>query len=268
MKFTTISDAKKQTGLSYLGGINISSKLAKNMKVNVMTYCTYFAPADISGYDVCSHSTPECRLGCLNTSGRVKVESYSNKHIIENARIKRTKLLYEHREFFMQWLIAEITTAKRKAEKLNYIFSIRLNGTSDINWQMIKYDDLNIFDTFPLTPFYDYTKNHNKFNNTPINYHLTYSYTGKNWNECIKLMALGFNIAMVFNVKKETDLSQYYKGYSVINGDLNDYRIADANGIIVGLKWKRIANKENEKQVINSCFVIQPNDVNCKYINV
>lgn len=56
-----------------------------------------------------------------------------------------------------------------------------------------------------------------------------------------------------------------YKGYQVINGDLTDYRIADAKGIIVGLKWKNIANKEAEKQILQSCFVVQPDDINCHY---
>ena len=75
MNFTTISKAKKETGLSYLGKINISAKLAKNGKVNHQyTYGIYLAPANTSGYNVCSHSTPECRLGCLATSGRAGME--------------------------------------------------------------------------------------------------------------------------------------------------------------------------------------------------
>jgi hypothetical protein len=44
----------------------------------------------------------------------------------------------------------------------------------------------------------------------------------------------------------------------VINGDLSDYRVKDGHGIIVGLKWKRIANKVNEAKVLNSCFVVTP----------
>ena len=32
MIFTTIAKAKKQTGLSYLGGVSLSAKLAKNEK--------------------------------------------------------------------------------------------------------------------------------------------------------------------------------------------------------------------------------------------
>jgi hypothetical protein len=38
MKFTTIGNAKKQTKLSYLGSVASSSKIAKGLKYNEMTY--------------------------------------------------------------------------------------------------------------------------------------------------------------------------------------------------------------------------------------
>jgi hypothetical protein len=260
MEFTTIAKAKKETKLSYLGGINTSSKIAKNMKVNVMTYCLYLSPAYTSGYDVCSHSTVECRLGCLATSGRAAMDIRSNQNIISRARIKKTKLFFEQREFFFGWLVSEIEVYKRKAERMGYVFNVRLNGTSDIDWANEKYMDLNIFEMFPNTQFYDYTKNHNKFINTPTNYHLTYSYHGRNWDICQELLNKGISIAMVFNVKKETELPLTYKGYIVTNGDLNDNRTADAKGIIIGLKWKRIENKANEERVLKSVFVVNPTD--------
>jgi len=37
--------------------------------------------------------------------------------------------------------------------------------------------------------------------------------------------------------------------------------VDDAKGIIIGLKWKRIANRDAEKLVLNSCFVITPANV-------
>jgi hypothetical protein len=165
-------------------------------------------------------------------------------------------LFFEETAFFMQWLIAEIKMAQAKAIRDNFFFSVRLNATSDINWAKVLVDGKNIFQIFPEVSFYDYTKNHSKFNNKPLNYHLTYSYTGRNWDKCIDLLSRGFNVAMVFNVKHESLLPAMYKGYKVINGDLTDYRIDDAKGIIIGLKWKRIANRVNEKKVLNSCFVV------------
>ena len=270
MKFTTIANAKKETGLSYLGNINISAKMVHSKLVSHQyTYIIYLSPASTSGYNVCSHSTNECRLGCLATSGHAGMELTAGKSIIKNCRITKTKLFYEQPEYFMDWLIAEIKMYNKKAIKDNYYFSVRLNGTSDINWQNVKINNQTIFELFPNIQFYDYTKNFNKFNYIAPNYHLTYSYTGRNWQLCKSLLSKGYNIAMIFNVKNESELPAMYKDYTVINGDLTDYRINDAKGIIVGLKFKHISNKQAEKQVLNSCFVVDPKtDINCSNVHI
>ena len=259
LQFTTISQAKKDTGLSYLGGVSTSAKIMHSQKYSHQhTYAIYLAPAKTSGYNTCSHSTPECRMGCLNTSGRAAIEIFSGLNMIETARIKKTRLFYEEPEFFMQWMFAEIKAKQAKAEREGFYFSVRLNATSDIDWQNVKINDKTIFEIFPDIQFYDYTKNHNKFKDIAPNYHLTLSYTGRNWSKCTAMLAKGHNIAMIFNVKKESLIPAMYKGYKVVNGDLTDYRVDDAKGIIVGLKWKRIANRVNEKKVLNSCFVVKP----------
>ena len=267
--FTTIAKAKKLTGLSYVGGVSKSAKIMHSQKYSHQyTYAVYLAPAKLSGYNVCSHSTPECRMGCLNTSGRAGIEIFTGTTMISGCRIKKTKLFFEHTAFYMQWLIAEIKLSQKKAIKDGFFFSVRLNATSDINWQNVYYEGKNIFQIFPEVSFYDYTKNPMKFENKPLNYHLTFSYTGRNWNACEDLLSKGYNIAMVFKAKKEIDLPLQYKGYKVTNGDLTDYRIDDAKGIIVGLKWKRIANRINEKKILNSCFVVDPAKINVLELQV
>lgn len=258
MKFSTIGQAKKQTGFSYLGGINTSAKIMKNQKVSgQMTYIMYLAPANESGYNVCPNSTPECRLGCLSTSGRAKIDLYSGKNIIKNARINKTKLFHEENEFFMQWLFADIKAKQKSAISKGFEFSVRLNGTSDIDWAEHKLNGLNVFQAFPDITFYDYTKNPTKFMGKPENYHLTFSYSGINTETCKKLLAKGFNIAVVFNVKDAVNMPEKFLGYPVVNGDLTDYRVDDANGCVVGLKWKNIANKSDNEAIKNSVFVVQ-----------
>ena len=265
LKFKSIGNAKKETGLSYLGGVNISSKLSKNGLVKQLTYGIYLAPANTSGYNVCAYSTPECRLGCLATSGHAAIEIFSNKTNINDARIKKTKLFHEEKDFFMDWLIAEIKQSQMKAIKLGLFFSVRLNCTSDIDWANVKHNNLNIFEIFPNIQFYDYTKQLTKLFNPIPNYNLTLSYTGYNNELYEKMLAKGINLAVVFNIKHENELPKSFMNFPVINGDLTDYRVADAKGIVVGLKWKRIGNKANEKQILNSVFVVQPNDKRCNY---
>jgi hypothetical protein len=262
MEFTTIAKAKKETRLSYLGKINTSSKLIRNLIVSHYTYSLNLSPANTSGFNVCSHSTAECRLGCLATSGRSGIEIFSGKTIIKDCRIKKTKLFFENKSYFMNWLIADLKFWQAKAKKDGFFISARLNTLSDINWQTILFEGKNIFQLFPEIQFYDYTKNHLKFIDKPSNYHLTFSYTGKNTEMCKKLLSQGHNIAVVFKVKHESELPTQFLGYQVINGDLTDARFMDAKGCVVGLKWKRIGDRKAEAKILNSCFVVDPAKIN------
>lgn len=259
MKFTTEKEAKLLTNLSYLGMINSSSKMIKNKKVSGnYTYAIYLAPASQSGYNVCSHSTKECRLGCLSTSGRAGMELLGGIERTKNARIKKAKLFIEEQEFFMNWIVAEMTRFQKKAIKDGFDFSARLNTTSDIDWANVRLNGLNIFEIFPNVQFYDYTKNYQKMvDNKYSNYQLTFSYTGRNENNSIDLLVKGNNVAVVFDVKRGRELPQMYKGFEVVDGDLTDFRPNDGKGVIIGLRWKRIANKEVEKNVLNSPFVVK-----------
>lgn len=266
MVFTTIADAKKQTKLSYLGGVNVSQKIIKSQKVDkVMTYCLYLSPAKTSGYQVCPFSTPECRKGCLATSGRARIELQGGIDMIKKARIKKTRLFFEQQDFFMDWLIAEIKGKLGTATKNEMGFAVRLNGTSDIDWAKVIHRGKNIFQHFPTVQFYDYTKQASKFDYLEPNYHLTLSYTGHNWTECQKRLDAGVNVAMVFNIGDTKPLPTKFGGYTVLNGDITDLRIKDAKGIIVGLHWKNIADKQANKEVKQSVFVIQLDDKRCEF---
>lgn len=266
IRFTTIAKACKTIGVSYLGGVSLSAKMVKNEKVGVMTYSINLSPAETSGYNVCSHATKECKAGCLATSGRAKLDILGGNTIISGARIKKTKLFFENQEFFMYWLVSELVKYQKQAIKKDMVFSARLNTISDIDWANVRHTNgLNIFEMFPEVICYDYTKNPNKFNNKPENYHLTFSFTGRNWTSCEQLLQRGVNVAMVFNVNKVEDLPKTYKGFKVINGDESDVRFNDPKGVIVGLKFKRIADKDAEAKVRQSMFVVQPLDVNCGY---
>ena len=251
MKFTTIGNAKKVTGLSYLGSVASSSKIAKGLKYNEMTYILYLAPASLSGYNVCPMSTEECRTACLSESGHNRIDV--KKNAINKARIKKTKLFFEHREFFMGWLVTEITKAKIDAGMKGYQFSVRINGTSDISLESFKLNGKNILQMFPLVPFYDYTKVAKRFDmlNKYDNYDLTYSFSGHNMVQCLELLSKGNGrVAMVFEGKV---LPKTFMGYDVIDGDEYDMRYYDMQGVIVGLKFKKVRNKID---TTNNAFII------------
>jgi len=257
--FKTIAQAKKDYDVYYLGRVNSSAKIIKNMKVGQMTYSLYLAPAEVSGYNMCPMSTPECRIGCLHTSGRVKMDKSGS--VIIRARVIKSRLYHENREYFMQWLIAEIGNAFKLAVSKGMGFSVRLNATSDIQWENIKLYGKTVFEYFPTVQFYDYTKIGIRFKKQlPKNYHLTYSYTGRNLFESLSLLKQKENVAVIFNVKNEKDLPKTWHGFKVLNGDLTDYRPNDLKGCVIGLKWKNIKDKVANEYVKHSCFVEQINE--------
>jgi len=254
LTFKSRTQAKKETGFSYLGKVNLSGKFIKNKKVNYYTYAIYLAPASTSGFNVCKYSTPECRIGCLSSSGRAKIEEYVNRNIIKNARIKKTKLFHTNNKYFMDMLVAELIAAQNKAKRDGFGFSVRLNGTSDIDWTKVYHNGKTVFELFPDVQFYDYTKNPNMFGVTlPKNYQLTFSYSGRNLDATLKILKMGYNVAVIF---ENENFPEFWHGYKVINGDLTDYRPFDEKNVIVGLKYKKLANKQINIDMINSCFVV------------
>jgi hypothetical protein len=178
-----------------------------------------------------------------------------NGDMINESRIKKTKLFFEEREFFVRWMIEEIKQSKKKSEKLGYSFSVRLNNTSDISPEMfwIRQEDgstKNILQLFPDVQFYDYTKVPSRIELTKKykNYDLTFSFDGTNLETCEKMLSNKIRVAMVFNTLPKTFLS-----YKVIDGDLYDMRYRDKKNVIVGLKFKKVRNKLTE----DNPFVIQ-----------
>jgi hypothetical protein len=251
MKYVNKAQAKKITGLSYLGGINTSAKIAKSGLKGEMTYIVYLAPANLSGWEVCPGRSPECTAACLHASGHNRMDQEGR---IDGARIKKTKLFFEHREFFMNWLVDEIRAAKKKAEKSGMSFSVRFNGTSDISPEILKLNGQCVLDLFNDVQWYDYTKVANRFTKLSkySNYDLTYSYSGYNWEECKNILDMKIGrVAMVFADK----LPDTYLGYKVVDGDESDIRYEDERGVIVGLKFKRVRAKidlEKNKFIVAS----------------
>jgi hypothetical protein len=251
MKFTTVGNAKKVTGLSYLGNVASSSKIAKGLQYNEATFILYLAPANQSGYEVCPMRTDECTEACLTESGHNRIDV--KKNAINKARIKKTKLFFEEREFFMAWLVTEIETAKTKAENAGMRFSVRLNGTSDIEPTLFKHNGKTLFQLFDDVMFYDYTKVAKRFRllDKYPNYDLTYSFSGYNMFQCLELLDSNKGrVAMVFEGKV---LPIEFMGRKVIDGDAYDMRYIDEQGVIVGLKFKKVRNKID---TANNRFII------------
>lgn len=242
----------KERNINLLGYIN--KKTIKGEKYGVLTGIMYLAPAELaitagSSATACPFASDECKALCLFTSG------YGIYDRVKQARMAKTRYLLEGKKWNevpeqdrLDSLRKNIYSLIKRAINSKMTPAIRLNGTSDYpvhTW--------GIMEEFNIVKFYDYTKDASRMfdylkNKLPKNYHLTFSFSGHNWEVCESVLRRGGNVAVVFAKK----LPRKYKGYNVINGDLHDLRFLDKNNVIVGLLPKGKARRN-----LNSKFIIK-----------
>lgn len=198
-------------------------KVQKGMAKGYMTAILHLAPAWTSGhYNTCAGHTKECAEGCLFFAGRGAMFK------VQQARIKRTLMFYQQRQEFIALLLEDIRIFVEAAIAAGYIPVIRLNGTSDIRWEL-----LGIIDKWPDIQFYDYTKLCNR-KNLPANYHLTFSFSGYNLEDCKQALDNGMSVAVPFlNTPPAVWLD-----HKVVDGDADDLRFLGDGPCIVALKAK------------------------------
>ena len=189
-----------------------------------------------------------CKEACLNTAGRGGIiKKGETTNVIQEARKRKTKLFLENRTTFMTDLIADITKFANYCKKKDKLPCIRLNGTSDIQYEKILVEGKNIFEHFPDIQFYDYTKIPTRKVSHIKNYHLTWSYSEANPKYTAWYDKIAYNIAVVFNGA----FPIYFKGREVIDGDESDLRFLDKQNVIVGLKAKGKARHDMSGFVIH-----------------
>ena len=225
-------------------------KVLKGMSQGYNTYILHLAPANLSGYETCAKRTLGCTDACLNLAGRGGMfKRGENTNVIQQARIRKTKMFFENRVEFMATLVKDIELAIKQSKKMDLVPVFRLNGTSDLAWE--KYEVVrngklfrNIFTAFPEVQFYDYTKILGRKVKEYSNYQLTFSAADGNDPDVLKAMNEGLNVAVVFGIKKTLPMPVDYLSRPVFNGDESDLRFLDPKGVIVGLYAKGKAKKD------------------------
>jgi hypothetical protein len=227
-------------------------KTLKGMKEGYNTYILHLAPGSLSGHNTCPKATAGCLNSCLNTAGRGGMfKKGENTNTIQQARIRKTNLFYDNRELFMELLVKDIDLALKQSARLGLIPVFRLNGTSDISWEKYSFTNngityTNIFAKYPEVQFYDYTKVLGRKVKGIANYHLTFSMADGNYLDCKQAVIEGMNIAVVFGIKKGTEMPKKYFNHNmnVFNGDESDLRFLDPKNSIIGLYAKGKAKKD------------------------
>ena len=203
---------------------------AKTVKGDGTKYTTAIIYMFPNG-EICPMSGPKmasCRGPCLVGSGLAKVFPKINI-----SRQKKTDLFQNDQKLFLEILDKDIKKFISDCKKDKTIPCIRLNGTSDIDYERLI--DMESYKAI----FYDYTKRPNRLNKKlPKNYYLTVSYSQateryKNIvEEAIKKHS-DINVAVVFRDKNE--IPMFFLDRKVIDGNKDDLRFLDPKGSIVGL---------------------------------
>jgi hypothetical protein len=187
-----------------------------------------------------------CEVACLNTAGHggiIKRGETTNP--IQEARKARTRLLFQDRAAFKTQLMAEIIAFAAKALSKGMLAAIRLNGTSDLDFDGLLPEVIALIDSLGISR-YDYTKVPSRAKRMGDKYSLTFSLSAGNDNASADWLRAGGNVAVVF---RTAALPETYTiaGVTrpVVNGDDSDLRFLDDKGVIVGLKAKGKARKDS-----------------------
>ena len=255
-EYTYTSKAKllRDLEVSYFSAVNSSQKIEKGKKENFDTLVLYLAAGKNAGVEVCKFASTGCRLACLVASGHALIEERAGKNTIAVSRIVKTWLTVYRKDVAEAVLIQEIASAKKRAEKKGKRFSVRLNGTSDLEFY-------NVINSFPEVQFYDYTKDPERFE-LP-NYHLTFSYADtskarvKHYKQALKR---GQSIAFPVIASDFEEACSLPDCYSMDNTDLRFLDSAGKYGILkakvtselqAGVKNKFILSASELREVID-----------------
>jgi hypothetical protein len=223
--------------------IGTNAKTIKSDALGVyLTAIQYLSPHKISGKNFCPNASNGCIATCLNTAGRGAM------HVVQKSRLRKSQLFINDRNIYKTDLLNDLSFFVKKCKNEEVLPAVRLNGTSDLNWENIFPE---IFTKFPEIQFYDYTKQKRRYKdflegNFPKNYHLTFSRSEINEGDCLDFLKnyKKAQIAVVFE-----KIPKKWKGFSVKSGDDNDLRFLDDKRIC-GLIAKGRAKKDKTGFVV------------------
>lgn len=227
-----------------------NAKTVKGDGSEYLTAIMYLTPWKSAGINTCPMAEQaKCIDGCLNTAGRGQMSS------VQQGRARKTAWFASDRAGFMAQLVADLSSFVSYCAKRGITPCVRLNGTSDIRWELISVQHngqtyRNVMEAFPSIQFYDYTKISNR-RGLPRNYALTWSYSGASLKYASMARTAidnGMNVAVVF--RRKADIPAVFLGLPTIDGDRDDMRFLDPKGVVVALYAKGAAKRDTTGFVV------------------
>ena len=156
------------------------------------------------------------------------------------ARLSRTALFFNYREKFYAQMRHELSALEARARAEQKLGLARLDGTSDLGIGQ------QLCAEFPSLLFFDYSKSFQRVRRhlaaleagREQNYHLTFSLGAANMREALWCLDHGVNVSVVFKARKSVELPASWRGFDLIDGDVNDWRFEDYMPAWVGLRSK------------------------------
>lgn len=222
-----------------------NAKTIKGNKKGFKTAILYLMPADGSGVNLCAMAELAiCKLPCLNSAGRGAFDS------VQMARLRKTLFFLQYEAEALAMIKRDVARFAAQCEREGFTLLVRLNGTSDIRWELH-----GIPQAFPAIQFYDYTKLYNR-REIPANYDLTFSYSGapqfRRFVDIAK--GNGMRLAVVFRNRKVVEgmlaNATPFEGLPVVDGDDTDIRHLDPHGAVVALYAKGKAKRDTSGFVV------------------
>lgn len=105
------------------------AKMDKSTGLGYAPATMHLQPHKFMGKNLCPRASDGCASTCLTSTGMMVFKN------AVNARHERTRLFWKNREAFMGQLTTEIAAHRAKAIKNGLKPCVRLNGTSDIQWE-------------------------------------------------------------------------------------------------------------------------------------
>lgn len=251
MATETATRQTKRAARRKLLSVSADAKTVRGELAGYVTGILYMMPAETGGIgNLCPHSSAGCRGCCLVTAGRGIMSN------VQAGRQRKTDEFKKDRAGFMLTLQKDVAALQRRAQRRGQIPTVRPNGTADLPWENIKgADGRTIVETFPTVQFYDYTKSSRRMRaflrgDMPANYHLTFSRSECNVPDALAILRDGGNVSVVFETKKGRALPSSWNGFPVIDGDTSDLRFRDGSGVVIGLRAKGKAKKDDTGFVV------------------
>ena len=173
-----------------------------------------------------------CASVCLVKTGMNKFPKHAR------VRALKTKEWIQAPKVFVANVSKEIAQAEQAAKRAGMKLAVRPNLLSDqpaLAHMLAK--------AHPHVQFYDYTKLPRPRGRMLDNYHLTYSVSERTTREdLVHCLAYGINLAVVTNVRRGKPFPKTMrvmgKCLRIVDGDADDLRFLDDEGVVVGLRWK------------------------------